>query len=108
MLVRGELEKQGFHCISPDWPKVSEDPPLWANRYLEMIPGVHPNANILRRMPALDDYGISGYKASVARIEELYARIVRDRIGRLSAEALACKSLISRFGPVITEVPYQD
>ena len=107
MLVRGELEKQGFHCISPDWPKVSEDPPLWANRYLEMIPGVHPNANILRRMPALDDYGISGYKASAARIEELYARIVRDRLGRLSAEALACQSLISRFGPVITEVPYE-
>ena len=54
-----------------------------------------------------DDYGISGYKAGPARIEELYARIVRDRIGRLSAEALACKSLISRYGPVITEVPYE-
>jgi len=31
-----------------------------------------------------------------------------ERLLRLSAEALACKSLISRFGPVITEVPYQD
>src|SRR5437588_65536 len=62
LLVRGELDKQGFHCITPDWTQVSKDPPLWANEYFEMIPGVHPNANILRRMPALDDYGVSGYK----------------------------------------------
>ncbi len=107
MLVRGELEKHGFHCITPNWPQVSTDPPLWANEYLEMIPGVHPNANILRCMPALDDYGISGYKASTAKIEELYARIVKDRLDRAAAEALACKSLISRYGPLITEVPYE-
>jgi hypothetical protein len=30
-----------------------------------------------------------------------------SRLGHLSAEALACKSLISRLGPVITEVPYE-
>ena len=108
LLVRGELDKQGFHCITPDWMQVSKDPPLWANRYFEMIPGVHPNANVLRRMPALDNYGVSGYKASASTIEALYAKIVRERLDRLAAEALACKSLISRYGPILTEVPYEE
>jgi hypothetical protein len=107
MLVRGELDKRGFHCITPDWPKVSEEPPRWANQYFEMIPGVHPNANILRRMPSLDNYGISGYKASAAKIEEVYGKIVKAGLARLEAEALANKSLISRYGPLITEVPYE-
>jgi len=108
MLVRGELEKHGFHCITPNWPKVSQDPPLWANEYFEMIPGVHPNANILRRMPALDDYGIKGYKASAARIEEVYAKIVKSSFGKMEADALACKELISKYGPLVTEVPYRQ
>jgi len=107
MLVRAELEKQGFHCITPNWPKVSEHPPLWANEYLEMIPGVHPDANVLRRMPTLDDYNISGYKASAAKIEETYEKIVRFSLARSEADALACRSLISQYGPILTEVPYQ-
>ncbi|TLY35609.1 MAG: hypothetical protein E6K60_10385 [Nitrospirae bacterium] len=107
LLVRGELAKQGFHCISTDWCQVSKDPPLWANQCFEMIPGIHPNANTLRRMPSLDDYGISGYKASAAKIEELYGRIVKDRLDRLEADALSCKSLTSEYGPILTEVPYE-
>jgi hypothetical protein len=97
-----------LHCIAQDWRQVSKDPPLWASECFEMIPGVHPNANILRRMPTLDDYGISGYKAGAARIEDVYGKIVKTALDRMEAEALACKSLISRYGPILTEIPYQD
>ena len=106
MLVRGELEKHGFHCITPHWPQVSTDPPLWANEYFEMIPGPHLNTNALRGMPALDDYGISGYKANAAKIEELYTKIVEDNTRTLTSAAIVCKGLISKFGPILTEVPY--
>lgn len=108
LLVRGHLDRQGLHCIAQDWRQVSKDPPLWAGECFEMIPGVHPNANILRRMPTLDDYGISGYKAGAARIEDVYGKIVRVALDRMEAEALACKSLISRYGPILTEVPYES
>lgn len=107
MLIRAELEKQGFHCITPNWTKMSEQPPLWANEYLEMIPGVQADANTLRRMPTLDDYNISGYKASATKIEEVYEKIVRSSLARSEANALGCKSLISHYGPIVTEVPYQ-
>jgi hypothetical protein len=108
MLVRGELEKQGFHCMTPNWPKVSQDPPLWANEYFEMVPGPHANANVLRRMPTLDNYGISGYKASRSKIEEVYAKIVASSLDKMEADALACKELISKYGPLVTEVPYEE
>lgn len=107
MLVRGELEKHGFHCITPHWPQVSRQPPLWANEYFEMIPGDHANINHLLRLPSLDNYGISGYKASAPKIEEIYGKIVRERLDRLAADALACKSLVSHYGPIVTEVPYE-
>jgi glycosyltransferase involved in cell wall biosynthesis len=107
MLIRGELEKQGFHSITPNWPKVSEHPPLWANEYLEMIPGIQADANTLRRMPTLDDYNISGYRASAAEIEGVYEKIVHSSLARAEANALACKSLVSHYGPLVTEVPYR-
>jgi hypothetical protein len=107
LLVRGELEKHGFHCISANWPQVSRQPPLWANEYIEMIPGDHPNANVLRRLPSLDNYGISGYKASASKIEDIYTKIVKENTDRLANDAILCKSLISKYGPVLTEVPYQ-
>ena len=107
LLLRGELDKQGFHCISPHWAQVSKEPPLWANEYFEMIPGEHLNTNRLRRLPSLDNFGVREYKATVAKIEELYTKIVRDEMGRLTIDAIACKSLISKYGPILTEVPYQ-
>ena len=108
MLVRGELEQHGFHCITPDWTQVSKDPPLWSNRYFEMIPGVHANVNKNLKLPALDDYGISGYKASRSKIEEIYAKIVASSLDKTEADALACKELISKYGPLVTEVPYEE
>jgi hypothetical protein len=106
LLVRAELDQYGFHSISPNWSQVSRHPPLWANEYVEMIPGEHPNANILRRMPSLDNYGISGYKASAAQIEEVYTKIVKENMQQLTNDALTCRSLISKFGPILTDVPY--
>jgi len=106
LLVRGELDQHGFHSISPTWSQVSRQPPLWANEYIEMIRGEHPNANVLRRMPALDNYGISGYKASAAHIEEVYTKIVKENMEQLTNDALTCRSLISKFGPILTDVPY--
>jgi hypothetical protein len=107
LLVRGELDKQGFHSITPHWTQVSKEPPLWANEYFEMIPGQHPNANVLRRMPSLDNYGVREYKAEASKIEELYTKIVRDSTERLANDAISCKSLVSSFGPVFTDVPYE-
>ena len=107
MLVRGELEKHGFHCIIPDWPQISKDPPLWSNRYFGMIPGVHANVNKNLKLPALDDYGISGYKASRSKIEELYAKIVTSSLDKMEVDALSCKELISKYGPILTEIPYE-
>jgi hypothetical protein len=106
LLVRRELDKQGFHCITPHWTQISKDPPLWGNEYIEMIPGEHPNANILRRMPSLDNYGIREYKADASKIEELYTKIVRDNIDGLANDAISCKSIVSRYGPIFTDVPY--
>ena len=108
LLVRGELDKQGFHCITPDWTQVSKAPPLWANKYFEMIPGVHPNINRNLKLPALDDYGISGYKASRAKIEEVYGKIVKASLDKMEADALACKELISKYGPILTEIPCKE
>ena len=107
LLVRGELEKQGFHSISQQWSQISRQPPLWANEYFEMISGEHPNANLLRRMPALDNYGVREYKAAASKIEELYTKIVRDNMERLTKDAVACQKLISKFGPILSVVPYQ-
>ncbi len=108
LLLRGELDKQGFHSITPHWTQVSKEPPLWANEYFEMIPGQHPNANHLRRMPCLDNYGVREYKAKASKIEELYTKIVQDSIQELVNDATSCKSLVSRYGPVFTDVPYDQ
>ena len=40
-------------------------------------------------------------------IEEVYEKIVHSSLARSEANALACKSLISHYGPIVTEVPYQ-
>ena len=106
LLVRGELDKHGFHCITPHWTQVSKAPPLWANEYFELIPGEHPNANILRRMPTLDQYGVREYKARPSKTEELYTKIVRENMERLASDAISCGSLVSKYGPMLTEVPY--
>jgi hypothetical protein len=108
LLVRGELEKHGFHSISPHWTQVSKAPPLWANEYFEMIPGEHPNTNLLRRMPSLDNYGVREYKATPSKIEELYTKIVRENVELLARDAISCKSLISKYGPITTEVPHDS
>jgi hypothetical protein len=106
LLLRGELDRHGFHSISAEWPQVSHQPPLWANEYIEMIPGDHANANALRQLPSLDNFGISGYKASTAKIEQVYGTIVKEQMQRLANDALACKALISSYGPILTDVPY--
>ena len=106
LLVRGELDKQGFHSITPHWSQVSKDPPLWGNEYFEMIPGPHPNANQLRRMPCLDDYGVREYKAAASKIETLFTKIVRENTESIANDAISCKSLVSAYGPVFTDVPY--
>ena len=70
-------------------------------------PGVHANVNKNLKLPALDDYGISGYKASRSKIEELYAKIVTSSLDKMEVDALSCKELISKYGPILTEIPYE-
>ena len=58
-------------------------------------------------MPALDNYGVREYKAAASKIEELYIKIVRDNMELLMKDALACRKVISKYGPILSEVPYQ-
>ena len=55
----------------------------------------------------MDNYGVREYKASASKLEELYAKIVRDNVELVTKDALACQSLISKYGPILSEVPYQ-
>ena len=43
----------------------------------------------------------------LVKIEEIYAKIVTSSLDKMEADALACKELISKYGPILTEIPYE-
>ena len=110
VLLRGELEKRGFHCITRNWKLMSKEPRRWGNElYEEMnIPGHPYDINQTRRLPTLQDYGLPGHKASVKEIEDTFVTIVRERLEELLEDASRMKELISKFVPMTTEVEFRQ
>jgi hypothetical protein len=109
VLLRGELERHGLHCISKNWRRVSEEPKRWGNElYEEMNAKDHPvDVNKTRALPIFQDYGIDGWKAPVETLESTFMKIIEKNLDRQRQAADKMKSLVAHYGPLITEVPYR-
>lgn len=109
VLLRGELERKGFHCISKNWQRVSEEPKRWGNElYQEMNANDHPvDVNKTRALPIFQDYGIDGWKASCEVLEATFLKIIEKNLDRQRQAAEKMKEVVSHYGPLITEVPYK-
>ncbi|RMH37850.1 MAG: hypothetical protein D6690_01800 [Nitrospirae bacterium] len=108
VLLRDELARHDFHCISNSWTKVSKSPDRWGNAlYEEMNLPNHPDVNKALKLPIFQDYGIDGWKASTAELEQLFLKVVRSGLERQMAVAQQFKGMIAKNGPRITEVPYK-
>ncbi len=107
VLLRGELERQGFHCISKNWQRVSEEPKRWGNElYQETNAKDHPvDVNKTRALPIFQDYGIDGWKASREVLEATFLKIIEKNLDRQRQAAEQMKGVVSHYGPLITEVP---
>ena len=109
VLLRGELERQGFHCISKNWQRVSEEPKRWGNElYQETNAKDHPvDVNKTRVLPIFQDYGIDGWKASREVLEATFRKIIEKNLDRQRQAAEQMKGVVSHYGPLITETPYK-
>lgn len=109
VLLRGELERHGLHCISKNWRRVSEEPKRWGNElYEEMNAKDHPfDVNKTRALPTFQDYGLDGWKASNEVLEATFMKIIEKNLDRQRQAADKMKSLVAHYGPLITEVPYR-
>lgn len=110
VLLRGELEQKGFHCISKNWCEIpSGDPKKWWGNelYQEMREKDHPEVNKMRGLPTFHDYGLEGYKASREVIESTFLKIIEKILDRQRQAAEKKKELISHYGPLVTELPYK-
>jgi hypothetical protein len=108
VLLRGELDRKGFHCISKNWRRISEEPKLWGNElYQEMNVKDHPDINKTRSLPIFQDYGLDGWKASREVLEATFSKIIEKDLDRQRQAAEKMKGVVSHYGPLITEVPYR-
>lgn len=109
VLLRGALEQKGFHCISKNWQRVSEEPKRWGNElYQEMNVKDHPvDVNKTRALPIFQDYGIDGWKASREVLEATFMKIIEKNLDRQRQACEKMKEVVSHYGPLITEVPYR-
>ena len=108
VILRGELDKLGFHCITKEWKKYGSNPDLWGNAiYQEMnMPG-HPDINHSLKLPIFQDYGFDGWKASKEEIEGTFMKIVSKSLDLQRVHANDIKNIISYYGPRISNVPYK-
>lgn len=109
VILRGELERRNFHCITRNWKRIATEPNRWGNElYKEINCRDHPyDINKTRSLPTLFDYGLDGWKASREEVEAVFLRIVDDSLAKQRQSAEALKGLISHYGPLITELPYK-
>lgn len=109
VILREELAKRGFHCISKNWKKISQNPDRWGNElYEEIDDSDHPNICINLRQPVLQDYGLDGWKASSNELERVFMDIVSRSLDGYLKDADKSKGLISKYGPLISQVPYKN
>jgi hypothetical protein len=106
-ILRGELDKNEFHCITPNWRRINDHPKLWGNElYEEMNHPDHPfDVNRTRTLPILQDYGLDGFKAKPKEIDAALMKIIDHQFALLRELADLGKSVISTYGPVLTELP---
>lgn len=108
-VLRGELDRLGFHCISPNWARISDRPRRFGNElYEEINTERHPyDINKPRALPSWGDYGIDVFRASPAEMEAAFLTMVDSALARQRAAAEATKGVISRYTPLITKLPYK-
>lgn len=108
-ILRGELDKHEFHCISPNWARINEFPPRYGNELCEGInhPDHPDQINRIHKHPTLQDYGLQGFKSKPAVIEETFMKIIDKQLAFLHELADKNKSVISKYGPVLTDLPYK-
>ena len=107
-VLRGELEKAGFHCITKHWKRISDTPKRWGNElYEEINPYDNLDSNTSLARPIFQDYGLDGWKAPREVIEETFMKIVEKSLGDLRDAADRAKQVVSHYGPLITELPYK-
>jgi hypothetical protein len=108
VVLRRELELRDFHSITKNWKPISEDRTRWGNELYEgMNEPDHPDINRTLGLPIFQDYGFDGWKASKDELEDVFMTIVTKSLQRQREDAEKAKSLISHYGPLITEVPYK-
>ena len=109
VILRGELERRDFHCITRNWQRIGTEPTRWGNElYQEINCRDHPyDINATRSLPTFHDYGLDGWKAPREQVEAVFLKIVDASLARQRQAAEALKRLISHQGPLITELPYK-
>lgn len=108
VILRDELKRRDFHCITKDWRAISDDQRRWGNELYEGINAPdHPDINRMLRLPIFQDYGFDGWKAAKEELEEAFMDIVSKSLEAERQDAEEAKELISQYGPQITEVPYK-
>jgi len=107
VILRGELDKLGFHSITKSWDKYSANPDLWGNKMYQEInkPG-HPDINHSLKLPIFQDYGFDGWKASKQEIQDTFMKIVSKSLEVQRRHANEMKDIIAVYGPRISHVPY--
>lgn len=107
-LLRHELEKRDFHCITKNWRRFATNPDLWGNElYALMNVPDHPEINGTLHLPIFQDYGFDGWKATKEELESTFMKIVSNSLELQRQQADSVKSLIANFGPLITKLPYK-
>lgn len=109
VLLREVLDRKGLHCISKNWARVSDEPKRWGNElYQEINVSDHPvDVNKTRGLPIFQDYGLDGWKASREVLEATFMKIIEKNLDRQRDAAEKLKTVVSHYGPLITEVPYR-
>ncbi len=101
-----ELDKNGFHCITPNWRRIQEHPRRWGNELYEDINHAdHPfDVNQTRKLPTLQDYGVDGFKAKPNVIDATLMKLIDVQLAHLRELADRGKGVISTYGPILTEL----
>lgn len=108
VVLRDELEKKGFHCITKNWKEISKTPVRWGNELYETMtfPGL-PSSNHALQRPILQDYGFDGWKGNQEELERTFMKIISQSLESQRQHAVDQKGLIAHYGPLICEVPYK-
>jgi hypothetical protein len=67
----------------------------------------HPDINRSLQLPIFQDCGFDGWKATTQELEATFMDIVIRGLGRQRTQVEAMKSLISHYGPLISNVPHK-